>query len=116
MMKVRYEKGLAIHSAPSHASLPARADGVGQSHTWRRSVDRGDVGRDIEPRKQAFGMLTLLRERKAIRSAALSLAADWSRAVVDPVHASKLHARELGGLAVTRRRWLGGSHGKGQRP
>lgn len=115
-MKVHYEKGVATRSAPSHASPSVRAAGVGPSYAWRRSVDRGDVGRDIEPRKQAFGMPTLLSGRKATRTAASSQAVVRSRAVEDPVHALKLHAREPGDLAVTCRRWLGRSRGKGQRP
>ena len=61
-MKVHYEKEVANHSAPSHALSPVRADGVGNPHAWERSVDRGDAGRALEPRKQAFGVPTLLSE------------------------------------------------------
>ncbi len=72
-MKVQYMKGVASHHGPESCA-PAREGSRPDLGAWGRSVDRGSVGRDIEPRNQTFGVPTLLLERKATPDGALSRA------------------------------------------
>jgi len=72
-MTVHYKKGVATHLGPESCGA-VREDSRPEHRAWSRSVDRGSVGRDIEPRNQAFGVLTLLLERKATLDGASSLA------------------------------------------
>ena len=71
-MRVQYMKGVATHHGPE-SCVPAREGRRPDLRAWERSVDRGSVGRDIEPRNQASGVPTLLLERKATLDGALSL-------------------------------------------
>jgi hypothetical protein len=76
-MKVQYMKGVATRHGPE-SCVPAREGSRPDLRAWGRSVDRGSVGRDIEPRNQAFGVPTLLVERKATPDGALSPALHWA--------------------------------------
>jgi hypothetical protein len=62
----------------------------------RRSVDRGTYGRGMERRNKLSGVPTLLLERRATRSPALSRTGDRPRAVGDPLRVRNLSAREPG--------------------
>ncbi len=62
-MRVQYMKGVAIRHGPE-SCVPAREGRRPDLRAWGRSVDRGSVGRVIEPRNQDIGVSTLLLEWK----------------------------------------------------
>ena len=90
-MKEPYEKGIAIHSAPSFAV------GAVKPPLKRK---QGKDGLGIELRKIAIGTPTLSSKRKAMRAGAQTQVPARSCVVVDPMHVWKLHAREPGDLGV----------------
>ncbi len=69
-MKVHYRKGVATHPGPESCGT-AREGSRSDLSDLGRSVDRGSVGRAIEPRKQQFGVPTSLGARKATLDGAL---------------------------------------------
>jgi hypothetical protein len=93
-MKELYIEGVATHDDPEPC-VDVR-EGAGEASVGAH------VGQAIEPRNGQFGVPTLLVGRKATLPAALSRVVGGSRAVGEPVHAWKLHAREPGGPMFAR--------------
>lgn len=76
-MKVPYEKGVAIRSAPSFALGAVK-------FPVKRKQGIGGLG--IELRKIAIRTPTLSSKRKATQPGALTRVPGWSCVVVDPRH------------------------------
>ena len=101
-MKELYIEGVASHDDPESC--------VGVREGGSEALTGARAGRAIEPRNpRNFGVPTLLQKRKAMSSVALSRVAGGPRAVEEPEHVRKLHAREPGGpmrrppVSITRR-------------
>ena len=94
-MKELYIEGVASHDDPE-SCVGVRKDGS-------EALAGARAGRAIEPRNPlSSGCRRCQRKRKAMSSVALSRVAGGSRAVEEPEHVRKLHAREPGGPIVAR--------------
>jgi hypothetical protein len=98
-MEVLYIEDLASYGGPESCVGVPR----GRSEALTGVVRAGLLSREIE---MQFGVPTFSRKRKAISAAALARAVGGPRAVEEPGHARKLHAREPGDPTVVRGRLI----------
>src|SRR6267378_5896468 len=89
----------------------------GQSQGWARSVDRGTCRRDIELRNKWIRNADVVhRDGRPYRWKRQRELFKGLRAVRDPKHAWKLHAREPGDPSNARHDFVSGPVGEGHEP
>jgi hypothetical protein len=102
-MKVHDRKGVATHPGPESCVSAREGRRSDESRSWSRSVDRGSVGRAIEPRKQDFGVLTPLLEAEGNigRCASASAVPDPARSKTPSMRGSSMcENREISRLSA----------------
>ena len=93
-MKESYREGVANHSDPEPCE--------GSCEAVLEALDRGICRLGIELRKAWYGAPMTSDVSEGNRTVRHTRALDWSRGVVDPKHAEKLHAREPGDPVTAR--------------